>query len=59
MQSTALAGTLATPRDAAALPLGVTASFLLAAFVTVPDPRRRQGTRYSLASLFALASLRS
>jgi hypothetical protein len=26
-----------------------------AAFVTVPDPRRTQGTRYSVAAILALA----
>src|SRR5713101_3418715 len=28
---------------------------LLAAFATVPDPRRRQGTRFPLASVLAIA----
>jgi predicted transposase YbfD/YdcC len=33
----------------------VTPGFLLAAFAMVPDPRRRQGTRYHLGALLALA----
>jgi predicted transposase YbfD/YdcC len=55
MQSSAFASASATARDVAPLPLVVTAGFLLRAFATVPDPRRRQGTRYPLASLLALA----
>jgi predicted transposase YbfD/YdcC len=55
MQSTAFAPATATPSDAALIPLVVTPGFLLAAFATVPDPRRRQGTRYRLAAILALA----
>jgi predicted transposase YbfD/YdcC len=33
----------------------VTPSGLLASFATVPDPRRRQGTRFPLAAILALA----
>ena len=36
-------------------PLVTTPSALLAAFATIPDPRRRQGTRFSLPALLALA----
>jgi predicted transposase YbfD/YdcC len=49
MQSTASAARAATP------PVTVPAPALLAAFAQVPDPRRRQGTRYPLPALLALA----
>ena len=42
------------PTDAPA-PVVVSPSFLVASFATVPDPRRRQGTRYPLAALLALS----
>lgn len=42
------------PNDAA-LRLVVTSGFLVARFATVSDPRRRQGTRYPLAAVLALA----
>lgn len=35
--------------------LSVSPSFLVASFATVADPRRRQGTRYRLAAILALA----
>ncbi len=49
MQSTASPSCCATP--AASVPAPV----LLDAFAQVPDPRRRQGTRYPLAAMLALA----
>lgn len=55
MQSSEPVGSLASPTTAGPLPLTVTPGFLLAAFAAVPDPRRRQGTRYRLAALLALA----
>jgi predicted transposase YbfD/YdcC len=36
-------------------PRAIVPSTLVAAFATVPDPRRRQGTRYPLPALLALA----
>lgn len=43
--------TEATPAVSLAVPPGA----LLAAFASVPDPRRRQGTRFPLAAILALA----
>jgi predicted transposase YbfD/YdcC len=51
MQSTAASTHPATPR----LRISVPAPDLRAAFALVPDPRRRQGTRYPLAAVLALA----
>ncbi len=51
MQSIASPVRPATPPAAVTVP----APALLAAFATVPDPRRRQGTRYPLPALLALA----
>lgn len=42
------------PTDAPA-PVVVSPGFLVASFATVPDPRRRQGTRYPLAALLVLS----
>lgn len=50
MQSTAF-----VPRAATPAPVTIPAPALLTAFATVPDPRRRQGTRYPLPALLALA----
>lgn len=58
MQSTAALPALATLRALiAAAPASAAPSFpdLLAAFATVPDPRRGQGTRFALSALLALA----
>lgn len=55
MQSTAFARPPTTLADADPAPLVVSHSFLMAAFATVADPRRRQGTRYPLAAILALA----
>jgi predicted transposase YbfD/YdcC len=55
MQSSAFAPAPATLADADSAPLVVSHGFLVAAFATVADPRRRQGTRYSLAAILALA----
>jgi predicted transposase YbfD/YdcC len=51
MQSTATSTLPATPRVRITVP----APDLRAAFAQVPDPRRRQGTRYPLAAILALA----
>ncbi len=51
MQSTAVSALPANPRVHIAVP----APHLHAAFAQVPDPRRRQGTRYPLAALLSLA----
>jgi hypothetical protein len=51
MQSTAAAHVSATPR----LHATISTTSLYAAFTQVPDPRRRQGTRYPLAALLTLA----
>jgi predicted transposase YbfD/YdcC len=48
--STAMARESTSPQ-----PLVVFPSTLLAAFATIPDPRRRQGTRFTLAAILALA----
>ncbi len=45
-----------TSADQTSAQLAVSPSALLAAFATVPDPRRRQGTRFALASILALAA---
>jgi predicted transposase YbfD/YdcC len=55
MQSSPVVSVPATLTTEAAHPLVVTPGFLLASFAAVPDPRRRQGTRYSLAAILALA----
>src|SRR5436305_840030 len=64
MPSTAVPPARATVRDAlAAAPTPSLPALpdLLAAFATVPDPRRRQGTRFPLAAVLtlAVAALRS
>ncbi len=51
MQSTAASTLPATPRVRSTVP----APHLRAAFAQVPDPRRRQGTRYPLAAILSLA----
>ena len=51
MQSTATSTLPATPRVRITVP----ARDLRAAFAQVPDPRRRQGTRYPLAAILSLA----
>jgi DDE_Tnp_1-associated len=46
------------PADAGSLPpvrLVVSPSALLVAFASVPDPRRRQGRRFALSAILALA----
>lgn len=53
MQSTLAPAVPATPADASSAVV-VCPDFLLAAFAQVPDPRRRQGTRYSLATILTL-----
>src|SRR2546425_249292 len=55
MQSTAFIPAPATPAAADPAPLVVSHGFLRAAFAQVTDPRRRQGTRYALATILALA----
>ena len=55
MESTDPVCSPASPPDDGTLPLLVTPGFLLAAFAAVPDPRRRQGTRYPLRAILALA----
>ena len=55
MQSTAIDHSPAIVSAHVDLPLNVTPGFLMAAFTTVTDPRRRQGTRYPLAAILALA----
>ena len=58
MQSTAALPALATLRTllaAAPVPAALASPDLLAAFATVPDPRRGQGTRFALPALLALA----
>jgi hypothetical protein len=56
MQPTVFTQALAIALAAAALPPeAVSPSRLLAGFAAVPDPRRRQGTRYPLPALLALA----
>jgi hypothetical protein len=55
MQSTSFVPAPATPAAAAPAPLVVSHGLLLAAFAQVTDPRRRQGTRYALAAILALA----
>lgn len=60
MQCTLLTPVLATSAVSATLPaspakLVVSPSDLLAAFASVPDPRRRQGTRFALAAILTLA----
>lgn len=57
MQSTGLVHALATASNDLPTPLAVTPGFLIAAFAQVPDPRRRQGTRYPLAAILALATV--
>ncbi len=47
--------TPAPPTAAAPEPLVTTPSALLAAFASIPDPRRRQGIRFSLPAVLALA----
>jgi predicted transposase YbfD/YdcC len=44
-----------TPESAPATSLAVFPSTLLAVFATIADPRRRQGTRFALAAILALA----
>ncbi|CAA9395390.1 MAG: hypothetical protein AVDCRST_MAG93-9947, partial [uncultured Chloroflexia bacterium] len=51
MQSTASTSVHATPSSHVSLPAPV----LLHAFAQIPDPRRRQGTRYPLPAILALA----
>ncbi|MBI4493872.1 MAG: transposase family protein [Chloroflexi bacterium] len=48
------AATTPTPSAGAPTPLVVAPQDLLAAFATVPDPRRRQGTRFALPAVLAL-----
>jgi predicted transposase YbfD/YdcC len=58
MQSTALPPALATLRTAvtaASSPALPPPPDLLAAFAEIPDPRRRQGTRFPLAAVLSLA----
>jgi predicted transposase YbfD/YdcC len=55
MQSTTCVVAPATSSDANPTPLVVSHGFLVATFAQVTDPRRRQGTRYSLAAILALA----
>src|SRR5438105_358320 len=58
MQSTAVPPALATLRTAvtpSAIPTLPPPPDLLAAFADVPDPRRRQGTRFPLAAVLTLA----
>ena len=55
MQSNGAVCVPATPVNDIPTPFTVTPGFLLGAFATVPDPRRRQGTRYHLAAILALA----
>ena len=55
MQSSGAVCVPATPVNDIPTPFTVTPGFLLTAFATVPDPRRRQGTRYRLAVILALA----
>lgn len=43
------------PKSPLSKPLVVFPSTLLATFASVPDPRRRQGTRFALAAILALA----
>lgn len=56
MQPTALLQDLATTMTAASAHAdALKPSALLTAFAAVPDPRRRQGTRYALSAVLALA----
>lgn len=56
MQSTGLAPAAATdPLAAASGPRTVSPASVFAAFADVADPRRRQGTRYALPTVLALA----
>jgi hypothetical protein len=55
MKSIGTAPEPASAHNNATSPLVVTPSFLVASFATVSDPRRRQGTRYPLAAILALA----
>jgi predicted transposase YbfD/YdcC len=60
MQSTSCSAQPTTPTETALHPstatqVAVSPSALLAAFATVPDPRRRRGTRFTLAAILALA----
>src|SRR6266852_1026144 len=55
MESSACASASATPTTVDPARLVVSHGFLMAAFAQVTDPRRRQGTRYSLAAILALA----
>ena len=45
MESSLVVSAPATAPNDVPIPLGVSPSFLLAAFALVPDPRRRQGRR--------------
>jgi predicted transposase YbfD/YdcC len=51
MQCTAPAPAVSSPAPA---PLAVSPTSLAAAFASVPDPRRRHGTRYALSAILAL-----
>lgn len=56
MQSTTVASIASPANPGATAPSHVvTPESLLAAFATIPDPRRRQGTRFPLPALLALA----
>jgi predicted transposase YbfD/YdcC len=60
MQSTSCSAQPASSTESASHPsldirVPVSPSALLAAFASVPDPRRRRGTRFSLAAILALA----
>ena len=58
MQSTSPCPIPATPSGATSPPparLGLDPGTLLAAFATIPDPRGRQGRRFSLAAILTLA----
>ena len=55
MESSLVLPAPATPTNHVPTPLVVSPSFLLAAFASVPDPRRRQGRRYQLAAILTLA----
>src|SRR3989304_2632523 len=43
------------PSERASAQVAVSTSALLAAFASAPDPRRRQGTRFPLPAILALA----
>src|SRR5947208_10991630 len=55
MESSLVGSGPASPTPEVPISLVVSPGFLLAVFATVPDPRRRQGTRYRLAAILALA----